>query len=40
MFGRRFLARVVAPGRSPGQESLDAWQKDPRLETLLPRFTL
>jgi glutamate--cysteine ligase len=34
------LARVAASGRSPGQAILDAWQKDPRLETLLSRFTL
>jgi glutamate--cysteine ligase len=34
------LTRVAASGRSPGQAILDAWQKDPRMETLLSRFAL
>ncbi|WP_224243941.1 glutamate--cysteine ligase [Hyalangium gracile] len=34
------LARVAASGRSPAQAVLDAWEKDPRPEALLSRFTL
>ncbi|WP_224366914.1 glutamate--cysteine ligase [Hyalangium versicolor] len=34
------LARVAASGRSPAQAILDAWEKDPRPEALLSRFTL
>ena len=34
------LARVAASGRSPAQAVLEAWEKDPRPEALLSRFTL
>jgi glutamate--cysteine ligase len=34
------LARVAASGHSPAQAVLDAWEKDPRPEALLARFTL
>ncbi|MFL5349399.1 MAG: glutamate--cysteine ligase [Hyalangium sp.] len=34
------LARVAASGRSPAQAVLEAWEKDPRPEALLARFTL
>jgi glutamate--cysteine ligase len=34
------LARVAASGRSPGQAVLDAFEKDPRPETLMSHFTL
>jgi glutamate--cysteine ligase len=34
------LVRVAASGRSPAQAVLEAWEKDPRPEALLSRFTL
>jgi glutamate--cysteine ligase len=34
------LARVAASGRSPAQAVLEAWEKDPRPESVLSRFTL
>ncbi|PTL78569.1 glutamate--cysteine ligase [Vitiosangium sp. GDMCC 1.1324] len=34
------LAEVAASGRSPAEAVLDAWEKDPRSESLLGRFTL
>ncbi len=34
------LAQVAASGRSPAQAVLDAWEKDPRPEALLARFTI
>jgi glutamate--cysteine ligase len=34
------LAQVAASGRSPAQAVLEAWEKDPRPESLLSRFTL
>ncbi len=34
------LTEVAASGRSPAQAVLDAWEKDPRPEALLTRFTL
>ncbi len=34
------LARVAASGHSPAQAVLEAWEKDPRPEALLSRFTL
>ncbi|MDY7228433.1 glutamate--cysteine ligase [Hyalangium rubrum] len=34
------LARVAASGRSPAQAVLEAWEKDPRPEAVLSRFTL
>jgi glutamate--cysteine ligase len=34
------LARVAASGRSPAQDVLEAWEKQPRPEELLARFAL